>query len=65
MPELLTIKQHRVMKGLTQREMAQLLGITQATYSAKESGKVKWTIPDIVIIKRLFDCKADDLAEMN
>ena len=43
----LKIKEYRIIKGFTQHEMANLLNISQKTYSAKETGKRKFTIEEI------------------
>ena len=55
------IKDYRVIKGYTQRELAEILGIKQNTYSDKERGKTNFTIDEIKIIKELFNTTYDDL----
>ena len=55
------IKEYRTIKGYTQREMAELLGIKQNTYSDKERGKSKFTIDEVKFIKELFEVTYDDL----
>ena len=45
------IKEYRIIKGYTQRELAEILGIKQNTYSDKERGKTNFTIDEIKIIK--------------
>ena len=55
------IKEYRIIKGYTQRELAEILGIKQNTYSDKERGKTKFTIDEIKIIKELFNTTYDDL----
>ena len=55
------IKEYRIIKGYTQRELAEILGIKQNTYSDKERGKSKFTIDEIKIIKELFNTTYDDL----
>ena len=55
------IKEYRTIKGYTQREMAELLGIKQNTYSDKERGKSKFTIDEVKFIKELFNVTYDDL----
>ena len=55
------IKEHRTIKGYTQREIAELLGIKQNTYSDKELGKSKFTIDEVKLIKELFEVTYDDL----
>ena len=55
------IKEYRIIRGYTQRELAEILGIKQNTYSDKELGKSKCTIDEIKIIKELFNTTYDDL----
>ena len=55
------IKEYRMVKGYTQREIAELLGIKQNTYSDKELGKSKFTIEEVKLIKELFKVTYDDL----
>ena len=54
------IKEYRIIKGYTQRELAEVLGIKQNTYSDKERGKTNFTIDEIKIIKELFNTTYDD-----
>ena len=55
------IKEYRIIKGYTQRELAEVLGIKQNTYSDKERGKTNFTIDEIKVIKELFNTTYDDL----
>ena len=59
--EEMKIKEYRMVKGYTQREIAELLGIKQNTYSDKERGKTKFTIDEVKLIKELFKVTYDDL----
>ena len=59
--ERMRIKEYRIIKGYTQRELAEVLGIKQNTYSDKERGKTNFTIDEIKIIKELFSVTYDDL----
>ena len=59
--EEIKIKEYRIVKGYTQREIAELLGIKQNTYSDKERGKTKFTIDEVKFIKELFEVTYDDL----
>ena len=58
---IVKIKEYRVMKGYTQTEIANLLGIKQNTYSDKERGKTQFNVKEIRIIKELFDVTYDEL----
>ena len=55
------VKEYRVMKGYTQTEIANLLGIKQNTYSDKERGKTQFNVKEIRIIKELFKVTYDEL----
>ena len=55
------IKEYRIIKGYTQKELAEVLGIEQNTYSDKERGKTNFTIDEIKIIKELFSVTYDEL----
>ena len=55
------IKEYRIIKGYTQKELAEVLGIKQNTYSDKERRKTNFTIDEIKIIKELFSVTYDDL----
>ena len=55
------IKEYRIIKGYTQKELAEVLGIKQNNYSDKERGKTNFTIDEIKIIKELFSVTYDDL----
>ena len=45
----------RVAKGLTQEDMADILGISKQTYNQKEQGKSEFKTSEINIILDLFD----------
>ena len=59
--EIVKVKEYRVMKGYTQTEVANLLGIKQNTYSDKERGKTQFNVKEIRIIKELFEVTYDEL----
>ena len=55
------VKEYRVKYSYTQKELAELLGIKQNTYSDKERGKTKFTIDEIKLIKELLNVTYDEL----
>ena len=55
------VKEYRVMKGYTQTEIANLLGIKQNTYSDKERGKTQFYVKEIKFINELFNVTYDEL----
>ena len=51
----------RTKMGLTQGEMANLLGISQATYSNKEAGRTPITVPEALKILEISGGKFEDI----
>ena len=58
---IVKVKEYRIMKGYTQAEIANLLGIKQNTYSDKERGKTQFNIKEIKVIKELLNVTYDEL----
>lgn len=50
-------------KGLSQREIAKLLHISQATYNNWENGKTEPSIAQLVEMSKLFEVSIDYLTE--
>lgn len=57
------IKRIRVLKNITQQEMAAALGISPAAISHWETGRRKPDVDDLIAIARFFGCKVDDLID--
>ena len=57
----MNVKEYRVKKGYTQKQIAMLLDIKQNTYSNKENGKRAFTINEIKILKELFKVSYEEL----
>ena len=57
----MNVKEYRVKKGYTQKQIAMLLNIKQNTYSNKENGKRAFTIDEIKILKELFKVSYEEL----
>ena len=55
------MKELRENKGLTQEYMAGLLGIKQSSYSLKESGKRKFKISELLVIKEILNVSLDEI----
>jgi len=55
------IKLLRILHGLTQKEMAELLHKSQSTYCRLEKGVLAITSEDIQNIARIFDCGPEEL----
>ena len=58
---MLDIKDIRKRLGFSQEYMAKALGITQASYSFKESGIRKFNIKELKILKRILNVTYDEL----
>lgn len=55
------LKHYRMIAGYTQKDIAELLGIKQNSYSMKESGKRKFTIEEIAKLKDILKLETDVL----
>lgn len=53
--------EQRKLFGLTQREMAQILGVTQPSYIRYEKGGAEPTLENLVKIADVFDVSVDYL----
>lgn len=51
MPDKTRVKGYRVMLGLTQKEMADVLGLSAQSYYLKENGRVKFTYDEMRIFR--------------
>ena len=45
------LKEYRINKGYTQQDMAEILGITQQSYSNKEAGKRGFNAKELLILQ--------------
>lgn len=57
------IKAIREDNDLTQRQMADLLNVSQNTYSQYETGKIEWTASSLIIIADYFNVSIDYLLD--
>lgn len=55
------IKKYRVLKDVTQEEVANVLNIRQHTYSLKEQGKAKFTLEEAIILAKYYDMTVEEL----
>lgn len=58
-----SMRELRIMKGLSQKEVAAALEISQATYSAYERGRNEPPAEMLVRMSYLFDCSLDILMQ--
>lgn len=55
------MKEYRVIKGLTQSEIAKMLGIKQNTYSYKERGIYDFSVKEIKKLKEILEVEYEQL----
>lgn len=60
---MIAIRRYRKLLGLTQEELADKLGMTQAAISRFETGDRKPDVDDLTAIAKFFGCKVDDLID--
>ena len=58
-----TIADLRKLKGMSQKEVAAAIGVTQATYSTYERGRTEPPAEIIVRLSYLFDCPVDMIVQ--
>ncbi len=57
------IRSIREDNDVTQQQMAELLNISQNTYSQYETGKIEWTASTLIKIADYFDVSVDYLLD--
>lgn len=57
----LEIKVHRIRKGITQRELADMLGISQAHLCNVENGRLSLSLKLLLTLRNSFECSLDEL----
>lgn len=60
----LLLKSKRALFKVTQKDMADKLGITYVTYSLKENGKLEFTRKEISTISKVLNLKLEDINEI-
>jgi transcriptional regulator with XRE-family HTH domain len=59
------LKEARIAKGLTQKEVADCIGVAKSTYSLYEGGNREPGVPTIKKIAKALDVSADELLGIN
>lgn len=59
--DLKKIRKLRLDKGLTQQQLAELLGYKMNTYHLIERGKRGMSVNKLLKLAKLYDCNIDDL----
>jgi len=57
--KLIKLEYYRVKYGLSQKDMAELLGINTSTYNQKINGRQKFKIDEMIIIHTFLNHKAN------
>lgn len=55
------VKEYRIIKGFTQNELSELIGITQQTYSKKERGERSFTLDEVKKLKKILNISYEKL----
>lgn len=55
------IKEYRKKKGYTQKEIADILGIKQASYSDKERGRRGFTVEELLQLEDILGVSISDM----
>lgn len=58
------LKLKRALKGLTQQDIAQELGINKKSYNFKENGKSQFTIKQAAIISRRLELTLEEMHDI-
>lgn len=58
---LVKLKGKRVEKGLTQPEIAKLIGMATSTYNMKENGIREFSMSECIELMKVLDCKFEDI----
>ena len=58
---MMDIKKLRKEKGLSQEDIAKVLGVSQACYSYKEVGKRKFNIEELKALKKILEVSYEEL----
>lgn len=55
------IKGYRIMKGLTQKDLAKMLEMNLTTYAGKENGDFPFTIYEALDLAKILGVSVDDI----
>ncbi len=62
--ELRLLKSKRVLKGLTQKQVAKKIGINTKSYNLKENGKVKFSIEEAFKTSKCLGLTLDEFNDV-
>ena len=55
------LKSLRVLRGLTQKELADKLGMSETSYTKRENGQISFTIDEIKNLKLILQLTNEDI----
>ncbi|MGL5345729.1 MAG: helix-turn-helix transcriptional regulator [Peptostreptococcaceae bacterium] len=55
------VREYRLKSGYTQKQIADILGIKQNTYSDKENRKTGFTVKELLMLEILFNVSVSDM----
>ena len=58
---MLKLKEYRLAKGMTMKQVAEEIGVAECTYCAYEHGTREPNIEKLKKLAKLYDCTIDDL----
>lgn len=61
MKKFMFLKGIRVMQGLTQKDMAQIIGKSESTYRKKENGEIDFFVDEMLAIRKRLNRTMDEL----
>lgn len=64
MKKIRKIKLLRVTHGLTQAEVADILGVHVTTYTKKENGYISFSLSEMNLLKHFYNLSNDDVVEV-
>ena len=57
------LKEYRLAKGMTMKQVAEKIGVAECTYCAYEHGTREPNIEKLKKLASIFDCSVDDLID--
>lgn len=55
------LKSLRALHGLTQKQLADKLGLGETAYTKRENGNLAFSVEEVKVIKRIFNLKDNDI----
>ncbi|ABR33790.1 helix-turn-helix transcriptional regulator [Clostridium beijerinckii] len=55
------LKGKRALNGLTQKNIAEMIGVSEKTYNHKEAGKIKFKVDEIILLSSVFNLNISEI----